>query len=534
MTITITTITGAARSYVEIFFRRKWLFITPAVILSCLSLAFSFTIPAEYRTSTIILVEEEKVNNPLISGLAISTSVRDRLETIVKVLLSRPVLEQVVSELDLDAGIEKSPMAYDDLINSLRNNVSVQLLGRDILKISSEDRDPVVCQKIANNITSLFIKHNLDLQMRETGSGIEFLRNQRDIYEKKLKESEKSLREFKEKYQGILSVRVSEELNKVMGPPMGTGASPLINTEVLRFTEYRGDLIKLNLDLKDAINNRAQLLKQLKDESEYISAERLADPVVKQLESDLANKQVELARLEVDATEKHPVVTRLKQEISEMREKITGARSEKKSSGEKEVLNPYYQNIRMELAKLDREIESLRTRLKLTELYLEEEQEKIKSIPKREEEFSGLQRDYSINSGIYADLTQKLESAYITQRLELQEKGTKFRVVEPARVPLKPFKPNRQFMTFAGACIGMLIGVGLIFLAEMTDHSFTEINQLRNFLNIPVLASISEILTIEEAEEIRAKKRIGVMSLLLFVAFSVLGGLITYIFFRKG
>jgi len=440
----------------------------------------------------------------------------------------------VVSDLDLDAGIEKNPMVYDELINSLRNNVSVQLIGKDILKIASEDRDPVVCQKIANSITSLFIKHNLDLQMKETGSGIEFLKNQRDIYEKKLKDSEKALREFKEKYQGVLSVRVSEELNKVIGTAAATGGPPLINTEVLRFTEYKGDLIRLNLDLKDAINKKAQLLKQLKEESEYISPERLADPVVKQLESDLANKQVELAKLEVDATERHPVVTRLKQEIAELRSQMTSERSEKKSSEEKEILNPSYQNIKTELSKVDRDIESLKTRLKLTELYIEEEQEKIKAIPRREEELAGLQRDYMINSGIYAELTQKLEAAYITQRLELQEKGTKFRVVEPARIPLKPFKPNRQFMTFAGACIGMLIGVGLIFLAEMTDHSFTEINQLRNFLNIPVLASISEILTVEEAEEIRAKKRIGIMSLLLFVAFSVLGGLITYLFFKKG
>ena len=533
MTITITTITGVAKSYVEIFFRRKWLLITPTALLCGLFLAYSFTIPSKYRTSTIVLVEEEKVSNPLIAGLALSTSVRDRLETIVKILLSRPLLEQVVSELNLDEGVMKNPMAYEDLINSLRLSISVQLIAGGILKVSAEDRDPVICQKVANTITTLFIKHNLELQMRETNAGIDFLLNQRDIYEKKLKESEKSLREFKEKYQGLLSVRASDELSKILGPPGSSASMPLVNTEVLRYTEYKGDLIRFNLDLKEMLNKREQLLKQMYNEQEYVVSERAANPVVKQLEEDLANKQVTLTKLLVDATEQHPTVARLKKEIDDLRETVKRKRTETVSVQDKEILNPYYQSIRDDLNKLDRDVESMKTRIKLTEIYVEEETENIKSIPKREEEFASLQRDYGINATIYTQLTQKLETAYITQRLELQEKGTKFRIVEPARVPLKPFKPNRQFMAFAGVSLGMLIGVGLIFLAEMTDHSFTDINQLRTFLNIPVLASISQILTVEEAEEIKAKRRLWTLSLIAFILFSLLGGLLKYVVFRK-
>jgi polysaccharide chain length determinant protein (PEP-CTERM system associated) len=425
--------------------------------------------------------------------------------------------------------MQNDPMAQEDFINSLRYSISVELMGRDILKVAAEDANPVTCQKIANTITTLFIKHNLDLQMRETNAGIEFLKSQKDIYEKKLKDSEKALREFKEKYQEMLSVKASQELNKLIGP----SSSNLMNTEVLRYTEFKGDLVKLQLDLKDALNKKEQLTKQLNSEGEYIVSERIIDPVVKQLETDRASKQVELAKLEVDATEQHPLVVRLKKEIEELKETIKQKRTQKVSTQDKEILNPLYQNMRVELAKVETEIESIKTRIKLTELYIEQESEDIKNIPKKEEELASLQRDYNINAGIYADLTQKLETAYITQRLEFQEKGTKFRVVEPARVPLKPFKPNRKFMGFAGASMGIFIGIGLIFLAEMTDHSFTEINQLRNFLNISVLASISQILTIEEAEEIRARRRLWLLSLFLFVAFAILGGLVKFVFLSK-
>jgi len=529
MTVNISTITGVAKSYTEVFFRRKWLFITPTLLIFSLALAYSFTIPPKYRTSTIVLVEEEKISNPLISGLAVSSSVQDRLDTIVKILLSRPLLEQVIGELNLDVGL-KNPEAEENMVNSLRNSITVELLGRDILKVSAEDASPVACQKIANTITTLFIKHNLDLQMRETNAGIEFLKSQKDIYEKKLRSSEEALRQFKEKYQGMLSMKASEELNKLLG----TGSVPLMNAEVLKYTEFKGDLAKLRLDLKDALNKKEQLIKQLNSEGEYIASERVIDPVIKQLEAELADKQVELTKLEVDATEKHPLVVRLRKEIAELRQAIAEKRSQRPSCEEKEVLNPMYQNIKIESSKIDREIDSLKTRIKLTELYLEQESENIKNIPKKEEELVNLQRDYSINATIYADLTQKLETAYITQRLEFQEKGTKFRVVEPARIPLVPFKPNRKFMGFAGASLGMLIGVGLIFLAEMTDHSFTEINQLRNFLNIPVLASISQIVTLEEAEEAKAKRKFWIFALLIFVVFAIMGGLAKFILYKKG
>jgi uncharacterized protein involved in exopolysaccharide biosynthesis len=532
MTITITTITGAAKSYVEVFFRRKWLFFAPLLLCCGIAIAYSFTIPPKYRTSAIVLVEEEKVSNPLISGLAVSTSVQDRVATIVKILLSRPLLEQVISELNLDV-TKNNAQAKEDLINSLRDSISVQLVSRDILKVSAEDRDPVLCQKVANAITELFIKHNLELQMRETNSGIEFIKSQRDIYERKLRESEKALREFKEKYQDVLSSKASDELTKLLGPPSVTNPPPLVNTELLRFTEFKGDLIKLNLDLKDALNRREQLIKQLNNEGEYVVSERTVDPTIRQLEADVTNKQIELAKLQVDATESHPLVLRLRREIEELKAAIKERRAQKMSTEEKEILNPLYQDIKVELNKIDQEIESLKTRIKLTELYLQQEADKIKAIPKREEEYASLSRDYNINAGIYAELTQKLETAYITQRLEFQEKGTKFRIVDPARVPLRPFKPNRGFMALAGASLGMVIGIGLIFLSEMTDHSFTEINQLRNFLHIPVLASISQILTVEEAEEIKARRRLGVLSLLIFVVFMILGGVLKYLLTRS-
>ncbi|MFH1995412.1 MAG: XrtA system polysaccharide chain length determinant [Candidatus Omnitrophota bacterium] len=528
MVVSISTITGVARNYVEIFFRRKWLFIVPTVLISGLAVAYSFTIPPMFKTSAIVLIEEEKVSNPLISGFTISSTVSGRLVSIVKILLSRPVLDKVVSELNL-ASYGLDTKEYEGLINAIRDSVSVNLLGGNILKISNENEDPIMCQKIVNSLTQLFIEHNLELQMRETNSGIEFLEHQREIYAQKLRESEGSLRKFKELFQDGLSVKTSRKVSELVGAPQS-----MMNVDLLRFTEFKEDLLQLNLQLQELTKRKEELSRQFLQEEEYIVSERNVDPSVIGLKKELANKQVELATLEADATGEHPLVKRAQQQIEELKEAIKKKRSETVSSSDKETLNPMYQNIKIELNNANMQIASLKKRVQLTELYVGDYKERIKSIPKKEAELDELQRDYGINSAMYTDLTKRLETAYLTRRLELQEKGTRFKIVDPAVVPRTPFKPNRQFLGLAGMILGMGMGVGLIFMAEMTDHSFIEINQLRNFLNIPVLASISQILTIEEAEEIKARKRLGVLFLFVFVIFVVLGGIAKFILLKSG
>ncbi|MFC1577183.1 XrtA system polysaccharide chain length determinant [Candidatus Omnitrophota bacterium] len=528
MVVSISTITGVARNYVEIFFRRKWLMIVPVLLATGIAVAYSFTIPPKYRSSAIILVEEEKVSNPLISGLAISSSVQGRLATIVKVLLSRPVLDKVIAELNLShPGLLSTE--YEALVVTIRNSIAVHLLSMDILKVSCEHKDPVACQKIVNSVTNLFIKYNLELQMKETDAGIQFLNHQKEIYEKKLEESEKALRDFKEEFQETLSMKTSKKVSKLIGAP-----AALTNITILRYTQYKEDLIDLSLRLQEVVEEKKQLEKLLEQEQEFIVSERLVDPTAARLKDELAERQVELAELEADATGAHPMVIRLKRQITELKDTIKNRRSKVYSSSDKESLNPLYQDMKIKLNQLTSEEKALRIRINLTELYVGDYAIRIKEIPKREAEMENLQRDYQINSEMYTELANRLETAFLTRRLEMQDKGTRFKIVDPARVPLKPFKPNRKFMALGGLMFGIIIGIGLIFVAEMTDHSFTEINQLRNFLNIPVLGSVSQILTIEESEEIKIRKKLGVLFLVVFVLFMVLGGIAKFVLSNLG
>ena len=62
--------------YLKIIFRRKWFLIVPVVIGLVGGTIAGNILPKSYEASTLILVEEGRVINPLIQGLAVSTSVQ--------------------------------------------------------------------------------------------------------------------------------------------------------------------------------------------------------------------------------------------------------------------------------------------------------------------------------------------------------------------------------------------------------------------------------------------------------------------------
>ncbi len=80
----------------------------------------------------------------------------------------------------------------------------------------------------------------------------------------------------------------------------------------------------------------------------------------------------------------------------------------------------------------------------------------IEATPRVEETYRVLlnERDNQLHK--YNELMQKHMEAQVAQGLEKDQKGERFTVVEPAKLPDKPAKPNR----LAIMLIGIVLGVG--------------------------------------------------------------------------
>ncbi|MDP8247598.1 MAG: Wzz/FepE/Etk N-terminal domain-containing protein [Candidatus Tritonobacter lacicola] len=514
MSVNVSTITGTAKNYVEVIFQRKWLFLAPAIVCFVLAFGISYLMPSQYRTSNLVIIEEQKIRNPLIRGLAVSQSVKERLATLTKTLKSTTRLEAVIKDIGLDSRVD-SQLGMNQLVGRFRGNIDVSLVGAkgELLSITCIDRDPVVCQKVVNTITKLFINENIALQEKELNTGIDFLESQKSVYLDKLKEAESELTTYTRKHQeALLSVEAGEKISDVLGTAVAAG-----NIHVLRLTRYRADVIEQNLRLKTFVAKKNALQERLKRTPEYVISSRVRElsPIMRELNKTLVEKQIRLSRLQIDSTENHPMVRRLKQEIEKTEAELQ-RKSEETVKQETKSINPVYQDLLGQLSRVEAEIAGIEDRLKLTEIVISELYQEVEDVPEKRQVMSDLQRNYNIYSRRYSDLEDKLQTAYITKRLEEMEAATAFKILDEARVPLVPFKPNRKAMCLIGLVIGMFIGAGLIFLAEATDHSFDDVGEIRAFLDIPVLGSISQILTVEDALFNRSKKRLAYAALIVF------------------
>jgi hypothetical protein len=74
---------------------------------------------------------------------------------------------------------------------------------------------------------------------------------------------------------------------------------------------------------------------------------------------------------------------------------------------------------------------------------------------------AGLTRDYEITKANYRSLLDKKIAAEMATDMERREKSERFTIVDPARVPARPFKPKREMLDIGGSLIGLALGLAL-------------------------------------------------------------------------
>lgn len=422
-------------NFLKIFFRRKWLFIAPTFAGLVFGIVACFLLPRSYEASSLILVEEEKIINPLIQGLAVSTSMVERMQTIKEILLGWNSLVELTKKLNLASGIQ-TQAEFEKLVLDLRKNINIQMRGLNIIKISYSSSEPQKTQLITKTLGDILVDENMRTQTKEADVAINFLTEQLEVYKRKIKETE------------------------------------------------------------------------------------------------IANYEEQLKALLVDSTEQHPLV-------KELRHKIASAKKEMETGefkvpvAKNAVDSPTYQALKQELDKLESGAAtgSLSSGTGSTP---EETNSTIYKLMVMDKLDSALARDKNVNETIYNMLLQKLETAKITQRLETSKSGTRYTVIDPARLPLVPSKPSKVVVILLGMLLGSACGTGLVFGAEFMDQSFLDIEDAKETLELPVLGGISRITTQEEIDKEKARQKKIIIISLVSSAVLIISVMLYYFVSLKG
>jgi hypothetical protein len=104
-----------------------------------------------------------------------------------------------------------------------------------------------------------------------------------------------------------------------------------------------------------------------------------------------------------------------------------------------------------------------------------------------------VQRDYASAKENFDVLARKFDEARLAESVEAGHQGENFRILDAAVPPEGPSAPNRLRLLLMGLLLAMATMAGAVVLAEQFDTSFHNVDEVREFTGVPVIASIPHI-----------------------------------------
>jgi polysaccharide chain length determinant protein (PEP-CTERM system associated) len=492
--------------YLRLIIHRKWLVLGTFLLVSAATFIISTRLPNVYMSSTLILVDPQKVPESYVKA-TVTGDLRNRLGTLQQQILSATRLQKIIDSLNLYP-MERKTMAREDVIAMMQKDVSVNIVSNyggsqdlEAFRIGYSGGDARQVAQVANDLATQFMDENLKAREQQSVGTSEFLQNQLQETKKVLEAQEAKLKDFKLKHLGEMPEQQSANLQI-----LGQLQSQLqLDGEALARLEQQRSTIQVLMPQSAPVVDL--------DEPDLKPASDAAALKAPQKESLLIGLRARLAAMQQRYGDQHPDIRKLKAQIDDEEAKdqgvkaatpvetVAAAPSEPKPDApparRTPRASPSYSNpvLQSQMKTIEDEIPKHQAEQRRLNKQIAVYQAKLEAIPVREQEITSLVRDYEISKAHYSQLLDKGLSAETATQLEIRQKGEKFSILDPAQPAERPSKPNRRLINAAGSFIGL--GLGLLF-ALVTDFlgvSITAPQQITEAFGLPVLEVIPVIYT---------------------------------------
>jgi polysaccharide chain length determinant protein (PEP-CTERM system associated) len=440
-----------------------------------------------YRSTSTILIEEQEIPREYVTP-TISSYADQRLQAINQRIMSAARLLELVNRFDLYADKRKR-FSTEEIIDDMRvKDIKFETVTADVVDsrtgrpttatiaftVSYEGKNPVIIQQVANALASLYLEENSRIIDEQSTGATKFLETEMNSVKATLAELEKRIAAYKEK-------------------------NPYALPELLQFNLQTLDWSERNYDqLKDN-------LRALQEKESYLKSKlsSMAPDAVNQDKERLKELRVMLGSLKARYSEEYPDVIKTKKEIEQLEKKLQSQLNRPKDIMDKPD-NPSYISLDAELVSVQSEVSSVKQQIEDLDKKRETYRKRLEMAPRVSEGYMNLLVERNNTQSKYDDLMKKYMEARVSHGLEKEQMGTRFTLIDPAKLPEKPVRPNRPIILLFGLIIGIFAGVGTASLQEVTDHSARSSEDLATSFPFPVLAEIPEIVTLEE--ELRRRK----------------------------
>lgn len=490
--------------YLEILWRRKWFLGIPLVVALAGTAAYSRSLPNRYRSEARIQIVPQQVPTNFVRS-TVTASLNERLQAISAQILSRSRLEQILQEFDLYP-VERRTMIMEDVIAQMRVDVNVGVgSGRSrgqapgSFTVGYVSSNPRTAMLVAERLASLFIKENLQNREVLADATDQFVQSQLEDARRRLIEHEQKLQEYRKTHAGELPTQLAANL---------------------QLMENSRRQVQ---DLVDSINrdrDRQLVLDRMTADTLALSASQAgvsttkptqdeAQPVIQgSAAQQLDAARAALERLKLRLTPEHPDIIRAHRIISDLERKAEAEAMNVPVSSDGPAASvpqalPLAEQKRLATMQVERETLERRIGVSAKEKARLEKviaayQARIEATPARESELIELTRGYGTVQGTYEGLLRKSEQSRIAVDLERRQIGEQFRILESARLPVRPTSPDRFRLNAMGAAAGLGVGLLFVLLLEYRDSALRTDDDVAAALGLPVLALVPTMVTAQE------------------------------------
>lgn len=467
--------------YLKLIRRRKELFVVVALVIITIAFVLSFIIPRKYEAKSTVFIEKNVISE-LVKGITVTPSMEDTIKVLTYAITSRTLLNKVLDNLDMN--MNKKNIDNEELIKKLQSDIDVKVKDKNLFIISYKNSNPRLATDFVNTLVRLYIEENTSSKRGESYDATQFLSEQIDSFKTKLEKAEEAVNAYKRDKGGVISIdeaKLFEEIN--------------IAQQKLYDLELR----------RRQLEGMRQVTKKTND------------PLLARL--TVLQKRLEDLRFEY--TDSYPAVIKVKDEIENVKTQL------KLRKGDTyQAIDP------QESAKIESEVSAIKASEDSLRRYISTNQALLRSLPSAKAGLDKLELEKQNQKNIYDQLFARHGQSEVSKQMEVQDKTTTFRIIDPAVFPQKPVSPNRLKIMLMGIIAGIAGSFGLLVLLDNMDKSVKDLDFVKSF-GVPVLAVIPNI---HDPQMLNARqkrtKRVFIVAgvyfvlLLCFPAMEVLG--VTY------
>lgn len=473
-------------TYVKGVWIKKRYIIVSTWLICPIGWAYVASLPDQYASSARLFVDTSSLLRPLLRGLAVYNNATDQVSLVARTLLSRPNLEKIAREADLDITVTTQAQ-MDELIEGLRKNIKLNSTReQNIYTISYNSGSPELAQKIVQITLNEFVESSLGSNRQSSDSAEEFINRQIEEYEQRLEEAEQRLADFK-----------VSRIDRAPGSSSDYYSQLQRQISELQATELR--LLELSSQLAAA---QAQLTGEAPVFGLAAPDSRVAPSISTKYDGRIAALESRLDELLIQYTENHPEVVKtnsmLESLYDEREEHIKSLSNVAEETGSYSQFgninqNPVYQELKLSVAQYEGQIAQLKVREQQYKTKIAELERIVDLVPQIEAEAQGLNRDYQITREKYLELISRREQAELSRKAEATSDDVQFRVIDPPTLPTKPSGPQRIILYSLILVVGFGAGLGIAFLVSQINPVVLSPAQLLSNFGIPVLGKVSHI-----------------------------------------